>query len=141
MFAVETVLLHLLGDEVTLGDFVFLFTQVAAQVDDFHTVSQSGMDGRKVVGCGNEENLRKVVVQLNEIVVEGVVLLRVKNLEQGGLRIAVDVVAAHLVDFIKDKDGVARLHLAQVLNDTARHSADIGLSMATQLRLITHATQ
>ena len=81
LLIVEAVLLHLLGDEVTFGNFVFLFTQVAAQVDDFHTVAQGRMNGREVVGRGDEENLREVVVQLDEVVVEGVVLLGVKDFE------------------------------------------------------------
>ena len=107
LLAVKTVLLHLLRDEVPLGDFVFLLTQVATQVDDFHTVAQGGMDGREVVGCGDEKDFRKVIIQLDEVVVESVILLRVKDFEQGSLRVATNVVAAHLVDFVQDENGIA----------------------------------
>ena len=141
LLGVQAVFLHLLGDEVALGDFVFLFAQIAAQVDNLHTVAQGGMDGREVVGRSDEEDLREVVVQLDEVVVEGVVLLGVKDFEQGGLRVTLDVVAAHLVDFVEDEDGVARLDLTQVLDDTTRHGTDIGLSVSTQLRLIAHAAK
>ena len=141
LFAVQAVFLHLLWNEMPLGDFIFLLTQITTQVDDLHTVAQGGMNRRKVVGRGDEEDFREVVVQLDEIVVEGIILLRVKDFQKRSLRVAADVVATYLVDFVQDKNGISRLHLTQILDNSARHSTDISLSMTTQFRLIAHAAQ
>ena len=131
LLIVEAVLLHLLGDEVAFGDFIFLLAKVTAQVYDFHTVAQSGMDGCKVVSRGDKKNLREVIVQLDEVVVESVILLRVKDFKQGSLRVTIDVVTAHFVDFIQNENRVTRLHLTQVLDNTARHGTDIGFTVTT----------
>ena len=133
--------LHLLGNQVAFGDFVFFLAQITAQVDDFHTVAQGGMDGREVVGRSDEKDFREVVIQLDEVVVEGIILLRVKDFQKRSLRVAADIVAAHLVDFIKNKNWISRLHLAQILDDTAWHSADVSFPVAAQFRLVAHATE
>ena len=39
------------------------------------------MDGRKRIGGGDEQDLGEVVVQLQEVVVEGGVLLRIQDLK------------------------------------------------------------
>ena len=141
LFGVQTVFRHLLRNQVTLGDFILFLTQVTAQIDDFHTVAQGWMDGGEIVGSSNKQHLRQVIIQFYEIIVKGIVLFRIEDFKQGSLGVAADVVATHLVDFIEDEDGVTRLHLPQVLYDTAWHGTDISLSVTSQLRFVAHATQ
>ena len=57
------------------------------------------------------------------------------------MRVAADVVSTHFVDLVEDEHGVARLHFTEVLDDTAWHGADIGLSMASEFRLVADATE
>ena len=133
--------LHLLGNQVAFGDFVFFLAQIAAQVDDFHTVAQGGMDGCKVVGRGDEKDFREVVIQLDKVVVESIILLRVKDFQKRSLRVATDVVAAHLVDFIENKNWISRLHLAQILDDTAWHSTNVSFSVAAQFRFVAYTAK
>jgi hypothetical protein len=74
--------LLLFGDKVTFRNFYLLLGEVAAYLNQFHAVEQWGRDVAEVVGCGYEHDLRQVVVDVEEIVVECVVLFRVEYLEQ-----------------------------------------------------------
>ena len=59
-----------------------LLGDVASHLYQFHAVEQWAWDGIDVVGCGNEHHPAQVVVHVEEVVVEGAVLLRVEHLEQ-----------------------------------------------------------
>ena len=73
---------------------------------------------------------------------ERVVLLRVQHLQHSRRRIAVDGVGSrNLVYLIQDEHGVRRACLLDALHDAARHGADIGPAVTTNLSLIVHATQ
>ena len=102
----QTVFLQLFRDEMAFSNLVFLLAQIAVQIYDFHSVAQGRMYGLKVIRRGDKHHLREVVIQLDEVIVEGVILFWVKDFEQGSLRVAIDVVTAHLVDFVEDKDWV-----------------------------------
>ena len=71
---------------------------------------------------------------------ELVVLLRIQHLKQCTGRIATEI-AAHLVDFIKQKQWVFHTRFRHVLQDFARHRADIGTAVAADFAFITHAAQ
>ena len=72
-------LFQLLGNEVFLGNLNLFFLQVARYINDFHTVEQGRVDVAQIVGRGDEEYLRQVESGLQIVVVEGVILLRVKH--------------------------------------------------------------
>ena len=132
IFRFQTVFLQLLRNEMAFCNLVFLLAQITVQVYDFHTVAQGRMYGLKVIRRGDEHHFREVKIQLDEVIVEGVILFWVKDFEQCSLRVAVDVVAAHLVDFVEDEDRVRRLSLLQILNDSARHCADVCLTVSAK---------
>ena len=75
--------LQFLGDEVSFGDFYLFLSEVAADLNQFHSVEEWSGDGADVVGRCDEHHLREVVVEVNVVVVEGIVLFRVEHLEQG----------------------------------------------------------
>ena len=93
----EARFVEVLGEEVALADLDFLFHGVAADVDDFHAVAQRGLNGAQVVARGEEHDLAQVVIEVEVVVVEGVVLLGVEDFEQGRGGVSV-VVAAELVE-------------------------------------------
>ena len=132
--------IEFLRDKVTLGDFLFLLLQVARHLDEFHTVKQWARDRIQGVSRSDKEHLAEVIVHVQVVVVESVILLRVKHFEQRARRIAL-VVGADLICLVQDKNRVAGLCLAQVLNDTARHSADISTAVTADLRLVVQTTQ
>ena len=94
----------------------------------------------KAVGGGDEHHLAEVVVDLQIVVVEGVVLFRIQHLQQGAGRVATPV-GAHLVDLVEQEEGVGGLGLFHRLDDLAGHRADVGAAVAADLGLVTHAAE
>ena len=80
----------------------------------------------------HEHHVGEVVIDLQVMVVEGRVLLRVENLEQGRRQVATEI-HAHLVDLIQQDERVGRLGLAHRLDDLAGHRADIGPAVTADL--------
>ena len=135
----EAVVPDLLGQQVTLGNRDLLVLGVAGQADDFHPVQQRRGDVEGV-GRGHEHHVGQVVVDLDVVVGEGVVLLGVEHLQQGRSRVTTEVLA-HLVDFVEQEERIAHADLGDALQDLARHRADVGAAVATDLGLVTHAAQ
>src|SRR5687767_461300 len=108
--------------------------------DDFHAVAQRRRDWSKLVCRRNKENSRKIKRQIEIVIAESVVLLRVQDLKQGRCRIAT-IVVAELVDLVQHQHRIVHTRTADRLNDPARHRANVRASMTAQLRLVAHATQ
>ena len=107
VLVLEAVVLHLLRDEEPLADLDLLLLGVAGQVDDLHPVAQGRRDRVEQVGGRHEEDLAQVERHLEVVVLEGVVLLRVEDLEQGGARVAPEV-HPDLVDLVEHEHRVVR---------------------------------
>ncbi len=129
----------LLGHQVLDRDIDLLIFRVARQTDDFHPVQQRTGDIHRV-GCTDEHHIRKVVVDLQIMVVEVVVLLGIEHFQQRRGRIATHV-AAHLVDLVEQEQRVAHAHLGHLLDQATWHRADVGTPVTANLGLVTHATQ
>jgi hypothetical protein len=124
---------------VPLGDLDLLVLGVAGDADDLHAVHQRLRHVQRV-GRRHEHHVRQVVVDLEIVVVERRVLLRVEHLEQRRRRIAAEVLA-HLVDLVEQEERVGLLRLLHRLDDLAGHRADIGAAVAADLGLVAHAAQ
>ena len=133
-------LVERVGDQVSLGDLHLLLRDVAAHLDHLHTVTQGAGDVADVICRGDEECPAEVVVEVEVIVVEGIILLRVEHLEEGAGGVAL-VVVGELVHLIKDEDGIARAGLKEALDDPSRHRPYVGAAVTADLRLIVHATE
>ena len=110
-------LLDLARQEEVTGDVLFLYFEIAGKLNDFHTVLKRSGDIVQRVRRGDEEHLRQVVVDVEIVVVEGLVLLGVEYLQQGGRGIA-PVIGAHLVDSSRQNNGLldlARLRAMMIL--------------------------
>ena len=121
------------------GDLHLLVLGVARNADDLHAVHQGGRDVQRVRG-GDEHHVRQIVVDLQIVVVEGVVLLGVEHLEQGRRRVAAEI-GAHLVDLVEQEQRVDLLRLPHRLDHLAGHRADIGAAVAPDLGLVAHAAE
>ena len=137
--ALDAVVLHLLRQQVLLGDRDLLVLGVARQADHFHPVEQRRRDVHRV-GGGDEHHVGQVVLDLDVVVDERVVLLGIEHLEQRRRRIAAEV-HAHLVDFVEQEQRIAHADLGHVLQDLAGHRADVRAAMAADLGLVAHAAQ
>ena len=87
-----------------MGDFDLFVLGVAGQANDFHPVQQrrGHVQG---IGGGDEKHVRKVVVDLKVVIVEGVILFRIQNFQQRRGGIAAPVMA-HLVDLVQQEQRV-----------------------------------
>src|SRR5450759_581206 len=136
----EAVVVELLGEQESLPDLDLLALGVARQLDHLHPVAQRRRDGVEQVGRGDEEDLAQVERHLEVVVLEGVVLLRVQDLEERGRRVAPEV-HAQLVHLVEHEDGVVGAARLDALDDAAGQGADVGPAMAADLRLVVDAAQ
>ena len=83
---VQAVVLHLLGNQEAAADLDLLLLGIARQLDDLHPVAQGGRDRVDQVAGRDEQDLAQVEGHLEVVVLEGVVLLGVEDLEEGRAR-------------------------------------------------------
>ena len=74
------------------------------------------------------------------MILELVVLFGIEHLEQRRGRIAAEVLA-ELVDLIQQEQRIARPGLLEVVDDLARHRADIGPTVTADFGFVTHTTE
>ncbi len=122
------------------GYLHLLLKQVSRQLDYLHSVKQRLRKGRQGVGRSYEEHLRQVVVDINIIVVEMTVLLRVEHFKQCRRRITLEV-GADFVDLIKQKHRVGSAGAAHGLHDAAGHRTDICAAMTAYLGLVVQTAE
>ena len=133
-------LVHLLRDEEALPDLDLLPLRVAGQLDDLHPVAERRRDGIRQVAGRDEQHLAEVERHLEVVVLEGVVLLRVQDLEEGGRRVAPEV-HPDLVDLVEHEHRVVRAGGLDVLDDPAGQRADVRAPVAADLRLVVDAAE
>ncbi len=88
----------------------------------------------------DEHHVREIVGDLEVVVGEGVVLLRVEHLEQRRRGIAAEVVA-DLVDLVEHEDRVDRPDLLHALDDLARERADVRSTVTADGGLVMHTAE
>ena len=135
----DIVALEQLGPEVVSGDGLLLFGDIARQANLLHTVEQRRRDGIQGIGGAHEQHLGQIQTNVQVVVEEVDVLLRVQHLEQGRGRIALEGLA-HLVDLVEHDHRVLDLDLLERLDQLAGHGADVGAPVALDLGLVAHAT-
>ena len=101
--------------------------------------SLSGRDRIEQVRRPDEQHLREVVGEIEVMVGEAVVLLRVEHLEQRRGRIAAEV-GPELVDLVEHHDGVHRPRLHR-LDDPAGQRAHVRAPVPADLGLVAHAAE
>ena len=96
---------RLLRNQVSVCNVELLFTRIARQFDNLHTVAQRLRDGIHPVRRGDEQNLRQVERNVEVVIAERVVLFRVEHFHQRRRRVAAEI-AAELVDFVEHHDRI-----------------------------------
>lgn len=80
----------------------------------------------------------KVVLNVEIVILEGVVLLGVEDFQQRAGGVAAEV-RGHLVDLVEHDDRVLRAGLLHRLNDLAGERADVGAAMTADLGFVADA--
>ena len=135
---VQTMLFHLLGQQMVQRDLPLFLLGVGGQLDDFHTIQQRTRHGGQIVRCGQEQHIRQVERQLDIMIAERNILLGVQHLQHRRRRVAPKIVA-HFVNLVEQKQRIGCARAAQCIHDASRHRADIRLAMTTDIRFISHA--
>ena len=138
--AVEAVALNLFWHQIALGNLELFLAGIAGQLDDLHAVVQRGRDAGRVVCRREEEDVAQIERDLQIVVAEGKILLRVQHLQQRRGRVAL-VVAAQFVDLVQQHQRVHAARLFERGHDAAGHRADVSLAVAADVRLVAHAAQ
>ncbi len=139
-FFVKAVGGQLLGHQIPLGDLQFFFVGIPRQLDHFHAIEKGRGNGVERVGRGHEHHFAEIVPHFQVVVLKSVVLVGIEHFEHGGGGIAAEI-GRHLVDLVEQKHGVDHFGLFHARYDTAGQCADIGATMAADLRLVAHAAQ
>ena len=140
LILLQAVRLGLLGNQESFGDLELLVERITRDLDHLHPVLERRRDRMGDVRGGDEHHLREVVVDIQVMVVEGVVLLRIEHLEQGRRGIT-SKIHRHLVQLVEKKDGIHLPGLLHHLNDLTRERADVSAAVAADLRLVADAAQ
>jgi hypothetical protein len=96
---------NLLGKQVLAPNFDLFLLAVAGDLDDFHAIAQRAGDGRHVVRRGQEEHLREIVGEVEEVIVEGAVLLGIEHFQHCRRRIT-PIVGRELIDLVEQEHGI-----------------------------------
>ncbi len=136
----EAMGLQLPGQQIVVGDLDLFLLRVAEKLQDLHAVPEGGRNRIQHVGGGDEHHLGQVEADLEIMIGERGILLRVQDLEEGGSGIAAKI-GADLVDFVQDKDGVVAAGPADALDDAAGHGPDVGPAVAADFGFIPHPAQ
>ena len=131
---------ELLGQQVTLGDLELFHARIAGKLNNIHTVQQRTRNGIRSIGRGDKQHIAQVKRDIQIVILERDVLLRVQRFQQGGGRVAPKI-AGHFVHLVQQEQRIRALCREDGADDLAGHRPDIGAPMAADLGLIPHAAQ
>src|SRR5216683_697385 len=131
---------NLFGKKISPRDVQLLLLGVAGQRENLHPVLKR--DGNGVDGIGRADEHHPGEIEWNpEVGIhEGLVLRRVKHLEQRGGGIALEA-GAHLVDLIEHEHRVAGFGPPQSLDDPPRQRSDVRSPVPPDLSLVVYPAQ
>jgi hypothetical protein len=129
----------LLRHEILLRDADLLVLGVTGETNDLHPVEERRRNVQRI-GRRDEHHIERSYFDLDVVIDERIVLLRIEHLEQRGRRITAEV-HAHLVDFVEQEQWILHPDLAHALQDLARHRTDVGPAMPANLGFVANAAE
>ena len=122
---------------MSLSNMKLFIFRVAGELNYFHTVQERRRNVHRVAGC-NEHDVRQIEIHFDIVVLEGVVLFRIKHFQERSRRVA-SVVHTHLIDFVEQEKRVVGFRLCQALKNSTGHGTDVGSSVTADFALISYA--
>ena len=123
-----------------LRDLKLFLGGISGELNHLHAVQERGRDRIRRIGRTDEHDVGKVIRHIHVVIREGVILLRIEDLEKCAGRIAV-VALGELVDLVEHHDRIGDAALLDAVHDAAGHRADVGSAVAADIRLIPHAAE
>ncbi|OQC53698.1 MAG: hypothetical protein BWX55_00919 [Deltaproteobacteria bacterium ADurb.Bin022] len=131
---------HLLGNQIFFRDLQFFRFRVSGNADHFHSVLKRRRNRLQNIRRRNKHDFRQVVIQIQIVVVERKVLLRIEHLQKRSRRIASEI-GAEFIHLIQTKDRIIGTGFFQKLDDFSGHRSDVGPAVSSDLGLIVNPTQ
>ena len=125
---------------MTTGYLHLFLSNVATNLNQFHTVKQSRRDGSQVIGCSDEHHFGQIIIHIQIVVMERMVLFRIQHFQHCRTWITT-MVTSQFVYFIQNNHRIRCFCLDKTLNDTSRHSTYVCFTMSANFRFIVYATQ
>ena len=119
---------------------LFFCCGVAAQFNDFHSVTEGTGNGFQTVCSTHEQYLRQVIGHFHIVVTEREILFPIQHFQQRRRRVAV-IGYPQLVHFIQQHQRIDGAHLFHGVHDTPGHGADVCSAVTADFRFILHAAQ
>src|SRR3989442_1205898 len=110
------------------------------KLEQLHPVEERRRDGVQHVGRADEQNSRKIELDVKVVVPEVRVLLRVEHFKQSRGGVAAEV-TADLVHLVQHEHRVSRLRPADALDDLSRQRSDVSPAMAADLRFVVNTPE
>ena len=140
MLVRQPVFLDLARNQELFCNLAFFHCRVTRQAHDFHAVEQRSRNRIHDIRRGDEHDRTQIVIDFEIMVIECVVLLRVKHFEKRRSRIAPEVVS-EFVELIQHENRVGTPCLFHSLDDASRQSPDIGSAVSADFRFVAHAAE
>ena len=102
---VKTMLRKLLRHEIVLCDLILFLCKITAHIDHLHTVLKCRLDRLDIVCSSDEEHIRQIIVDIQIVIVECCILLRIKRFEQCRRRIALYILC-QFVNLVQHNDRI-----------------------------------
>ena len=135
----QTIGLHLFGQQITLRNVDLLVLGVAGETDHFHTIKQRRRNVQRI-GGRHEHHFGEVVLNLDIVIDKSRVLLRVEHFQQSRTRVATKILS-QLVDFVEQEERVLDCDLGHVLQNLARHRTNVRATVPANLGFIAYAAE
>ena len=123
-----------------LGDVKLFLLHIAGDLDDLHPVAQRRRNCLHHIRRGDKHHFREVERNLEVVIAERKVLLRVEDLQERRRRITTELLA-DLVDFVEHEHRIVGSRLFQPLDDASGERADICTTVAADFGLIMDAAE
>ena len=111
---------ELAREEILLGNLTFLVGGIAGEFQRLHPVAQGNGYRVQLVRRSDKHHFGQIERDIEVVVGEGVILLRIQHFEQGGTRVAAKI-RAEFVNLIKHEDRIVGCRCAEPFQNAPRH--------------------
>ena len=136
----QTMLFHLLGNQMILRNHQLFFIRVRSQFNDLHAVQQRSGNGIQGIGGSDKHDIAEIHRNLNEMIAIRFILLRIQHFQQRGTGVAA-IIAAHFVHFVQQQQRISGTCLGHGCDNSAGHCPNIGFSVTADIRLVPNTPQ